>query len=88
MKTSQCNKCKEVKALTEFHKRTKNKTGFSYRCKACVALVVQIRNPEIKLALGRPRPTFQDVLKELGYSSLREFEVAQIYAESTFIHQE
>jgi hypothetical protein len=33
-----CSKCKETKAVSEFHKRVKSNDGLSYQCKTCAAL--------------------------------------------------
>lgn len=38
MNTKKCTKCKDVKALTEFHKRTNRKSGYRSECKDCAKL--------------------------------------------------
>jgi len=35
----QCNKCNEVKELTEFHKRSAAKDGLQHKCKKCTSLL-------------------------------------------------
>ena len=35
--SKKCNKCEEVKALTDFHKQTNAKDGHVYMCKVCVS---------------------------------------------------
>ena len=32
-----CTKCKQIKALTEFTKRSASSDGFAYRCKVCTS---------------------------------------------------
>jgi len=37
-KYKQCNKCKQIKPLTEFHKCKKSKGGHICRCKECIRI--------------------------------------------------
>lgn len=67
MITKTCNKCKETKATTEFHKSKSFKDGLQYTCKQCqkVRMATYFKTPVARKSKQRNSQRFRDSLTDL-----------------------
>ena len=70
--SKKCNKCGEVKALTDFHKQTNTKDGHGYMCKVC--------NLAKTRAWCKANPEKQVARAKAWYESNREKSIANTKA--------
>lgn len=76
MKLKKCNKCDELKPLTEFHKHKKSPDGVRYHCKKCGNLIVaeyqKKYSKKYLLTLKKWRSKNKDRLKKQAQSPERK----------------
>ena len=64
--TKQCNKCKKIKDVSNFHKRNDRTNGYRYICKLCDNITANIRRKENGYKYDHPREVIGSKHHELS----------------------